>query len=173
MRDLTDNRGAAASAVDLVKIYGKDEAQVRALDGVTVDLMRGEFTAVMGPSGSGKSTLMHCLAALDTPTSGEAIVDGIALGRLKDNDLTALRRERIGFVFQAFNLVPTLSAEENIVLPLSLAGRKPDQALVRRGGRRGRPPAPPRTSARRAVRRPAAARCLRPRPREQAHDRLR
>ena len=128
MRDLTDNRGAAASAVDLVKIYGKDEAQVRALDGVTVDLMRGEFTAVMGPSGSGKSTLMHCLAALDTPTSGEAIVDGVALGRLKDNDLTALRRERIGFVFQAFNLVPTLSAEENIVLPLSLAGRKPDQA---------------------------------------------
>ncbi len=128
MSDLTDNRGAAASAVDLVKIYGKDEAQVRALDGVTVDLMRGEFTAVMGPSGSGKSTLMHCLAALDTPTSGEAIVDGVALGQLRDNDLTALRRERIGFVFQAFNLVPTLSAEENIVLPLSLAGRKPDQA---------------------------------------------
>jgi len=128
MTDVTDKREAAASAVDLVKIYGHDEAQVRALDGVTVDLNRGEFTAVMGPSGSGKSTLMHCLAALDTPTSGEAVVDGVALGRLKDNDLTALRRERVGFVFQAFNLVPTLTAEENIVLPLSLAGRKPDQA---------------------------------------------
>ncbi len=117
----------AASAKDLTKTYGKGEAEVRALDGVTVDLMKGEFTAVMGPSGSGKSTLMHCLAALDTPTSGEAIVDGTSLGRLKDKDLTTLRRERVGFVFQSFNLVPTLSAEENILLPLSLAGRKPDR----------------------------------------------
>lgn len=120
-------RGVAARAEDLIKVYGKGEAEVRALDGVTVDLMTGEFTAIMGPSGSGKSTLMHCLAALDTPTSGEAVVDGTSLGRLKDKDLTTLRREQIGFVFQSFNLVPTLSAEENIVLPLSLAGRKPDR----------------------------------------------
>ena len=119
--------GVAARALDLVKVYGKGEAEVRALDGVTVDLMRGEFTAIMGPSGSGKSTLMHCLAALDTPTSGEAVVDGTSLGRLKDKDLTTLRREKIGFVFQSYNLVPTLSAEENILLPLSLAGRKADQ----------------------------------------------
>jgi putative ABC transport system ATP-binding protein len=118
----------AASAIDLVKVYGKGEAQVRALDGVSVELHRGEFTAIMGPSGSGKSTLMHCLAALDTPTSGEAVVDGTSLAKLKDKDLTTLRRERVGFVFQSFNLVPTLSAEENILLPLSLAGRKPDQA---------------------------------------------
>jgi putative ABC transport system ATP-binding protein len=119
-------REVAASALDLVKVYGKGEAQVRALDGVTVDLRRGEFTAIMGPSGSGKSTLMHCLAALDTPTSGEAIVDGTSLGGLKDKELTTLRRERVGFVFQSFNLVPTLTAEENILLPLSLAGRKAD-----------------------------------------------
>jgi putative ABC transport system ATP-binding protein len=118
--------GVAARAHDLVKVYGKGEAEVRALDGVTIDLMKGEFTGIMGPSGSGKSTLMHCLAALDTPTSGEAVVDGTALGKLKDKDLTTLRRERVGFVFQSFNLVPTLTAEENILLPLSLAGRKPD-----------------------------------------------
>jgi len=119
--------GVAASARDLVKVYGSEEAQVRALDGVTVDLMKGEFTAIMGPSGSGKSTLMHCLAALDTPTSGEAVVDGTSLGSLKDKALTTLRRDRIGFVFQAFNLVPTLTAKENILLPLDLAGKKPDQ----------------------------------------------
>ncbi|WP_210650926.1 ABC transporter ATP-binding protein [Nocardioides sp. SYSU D00065] len=120
-------RGVAASAQDLVKVYGTEQAQVRALDGVTVDLMQGEFTAIMGPSGSGKSTLMHCLAALDTPTSGEAVVDGTSLRTLKDKALTTLRRDRIGFVFQAFNLVPTLTAEENILLPLDLAGRKPDR----------------------------------------------
>lgn len=119
-------RTVAAAAHNLVKTYGEDEAQVRALDGVTADLYAGEFTAVMGPSGSGKSTLMHCLAALDTPSSGDVLVDGTALDGLKDKELTTLRRERIGFVFQAFNLVPTLTAEENIVLPLSLAGRKPD-----------------------------------------------
>ncbi|NYD57959.1 putative ABC transport system ATP-binding protein [Nocardioides marinisabuli] len=117
----------AASAHDLTKVYGADEAQVRALDGVSVDLHRGEFTAIMGPSGSGKSTLMHCLAALDTPTSGEVVVDGTALAGLKDKDLTTLRREKVGFVFQAFNLIPTLTARENILLPLDLAGRKPDQ----------------------------------------------
>jgi putative ABC transport system ATP-binding protein len=95
---------------------------------VTVDLFTGEFTAVMGPSGSGKSTLMHCLAALDTPTAGEAVVGGTSLGALNDKALTRLRREQIGFVFQAFNLVPTLTAQENITLPLDLAGRKPDPA---------------------------------------------
>src|SRR6478609_6889088 len=121
-------QGVAASAHDLLKVYGTEEAQVRALDGVTVDLMTGEFTAIMGPSGSGKSTLMHCLAALDTPTSGEAVVDGTSLGKLKDKALTNLRRDRIGFVFQAFNLVPTLTAKENILLPLDLAGKKADQA---------------------------------------------
>ena len=117
---------SAASAHDLVKTYGEGETEVRALDGVTVDLHAGQFTAVMGPSGSGKSTLMHCLAALDTPTSGEAVVDGVELSRLKDKALTTLRREKIGFVFQAFNLIPTLTARENITLPLDLAGRKPD-----------------------------------------------
>ena len=120
--------GAAASARNLVKTYGEGETEVRALDGVTIDLHAGQFTAVMGPSGSGKSTLMHCLAALDTPTSGEAVVDGVELSRLKDKALTALRRERIGFVFQSFNLIPTLTAEENILLPLALAGRKADTA---------------------------------------------
>ncbi|WP_374453979.1 ABC transporter ATP-binding protein [Nocardioides sp.] len=121
-------RGVAASARDLVKVYGSEEAEVRALDGVTVDLMKGEFTAIMGPSGSGKSTLMHCLAALDTPTSGDAVVDGTSLSGLKDKALTTLRREKVGFVFQAFNLIPTLTAEENILLPLDLAGTKVDHA---------------------------------------------
>jgi len=118
----------AATARDLVKVYGHGESEVRALDGVSLDVHRGEFTAIMGPSGSGKSTLMHCFAALDTPTSGEVTVAGQQLSQLRDNQLTALRRDAIGFVFQAFNLVPTLTAEENILLPLSLAGRKPDQA---------------------------------------------
>ncbi|NYE38962.1 putative ABC transport system ATP-binding protein [Nocardioides cavernae] len=120
-------QGVAASAHDLVKTYGSEEAEVRALDGVTVDLMKGEFTAIMGPSGSGKSTLMHCLAALDTPTAGDAVVDGTGLAGLKDKALTSLRREKIGFVFQAFNLIPTLTAQENILLPMDLAGRKVDQ----------------------------------------------
>ncbi|QYJ05785.1 ABC transporter ATP-binding protein [Nocardioides panacisoli] len=116
----------AARATDLRKTYGDGAAEVHALDGVDLEIRSGEFTAVMGPSGSGKSTLMHCFAALDTPTSGEVVVDGVALSALGDKALTALRRERIGFVFQAFNLVPTLTARENILLPLSLAGRKPD-----------------------------------------------
>jgi putative ABC transport system ATP-binding protein len=126
--DADTQRVVAARAVDLHKTYGAGDSEVRALDGVTLDLYAGQFTAIMGASGSGKSTLMHCLAALDTPTSGEAVVDGVTLGTLKDTQLTTLRRERIGFVFQAFNLIPTLSARENITLPVSLAGRKPDQA---------------------------------------------
>ncbi len=123
-----ESRPIAASVHDLTKIYGSGESAVRALDGVNLDLYAGEFTAVMGPSGSGKSTLMHCLAALDAPTAGDAVVGGTPLRRLKDRQLTDLRREQIGFVFQAFNLVPTLTAQENILLSLSLSGRKPDAA---------------------------------------------
>ena len=117
----------AARVVGLTKVYGAGNAQVRALDGVTLDLGRGEFTAVMGPSGSGKSTLMHCCAALDNPTSGQVVLGDTEIGGLGDRALTRLRRERVGFVFQSFNLVPTLTAEENILLPLSIAGRKPDR----------------------------------------------
>ncbi len=119
---------AAARAVDLRKVYGSGQSEVHALAGVTVDLDAGKFTAIMGPSGSGKSTLMHCLAALDTPTAGTIEVDGTSLSGLSDKALTALRRDRVGFVFQAFNLIPTLTAKENILLPLDLAGTKPDQA---------------------------------------------
>jgi putative ABC transport system ATP-binding protein len=116
----------AARTVDLRKVYGEGEAAVTAVDGVTVEFTRGEFTAVMGPSGSGKSTLMHCMAALDSPTSGQVYLGDVELGSLKDKALTTLRRDRIGFVFQSFNLVPTLTAQENIELPLSIAGRRPD-----------------------------------------------
>jgi putative ABC transport system ATP-binding protein len=122
--------GMAASAVDATKVYGKGATQVRALDGVTLDFAAGAFTAIMGPSGSGKSTLMHCVAGLDSLTLGRAFVGGIDLTRLDDKRLTLLRRDRIGFVFQAFNLVPTLTALENITLPATLAGRKPDKAWL-------------------------------------------
>jgi len=123
---LTDAHAVAARVKDLTKIYGSGDAEVRALDGVTLDISAGEFTAVMGPSGSGKSTLMHCCAALDTPTSGQVLLGDTEIGGLDDKGLTLLRRERIGFVFQSFNLVPTLTAGENILLPLTIAGRKPD-----------------------------------------------
>ncbi len=116
----------AARAVDLVKVYGRGNAMVRALDGVSVDFERGRFTAIMGPSGSGKSTLMHCLAGLDAVTSGQVFVGERAIGRLDDAGLTRLRRDRIGFVFQSFNLVPVLTAGENITLPADLAGRNID-----------------------------------------------
>ena len=116
-----------ASARDLVKVYGSGETSVRALDGVDVDLVRGELTAIMGPSGSGKSTLMHCLAGLDRPTSGSVVVDGQTVSSLSERKLTALRRTRIGFVFQAYNLVPTLTALENITLPLDIARRPVDR----------------------------------------------
>ncbi len=118
----------AARAVNLTKIYGKGDAEVRALDGVDIIFERGKFTAVMGPSGSGKSTLMHCMAGLDTPTSGQSFVGDEEIGTLDDNGLTTLRRDRVGFIFQSFNLVPTLTAEENILLPADLAGAKVDQA---------------------------------------------
>ena len=117
-----------ASAVELTKVYGSGEAVVTALDGVSVDFARGRLTAIMGPSGSGKSTLMHCMAALDRPTSGRIVIDGQDLGGLRDGALTALRRDRLGFVFQAYNLVPTLTARENITLPLDIVGKKVDQA---------------------------------------------
>ena len=120
--------GLIASARQLVKVYGKGETAVRALDGIDVDFARGEMTAIMGPSGSGKSTLMHCLAGLDTPTSGSVMVDGDDVGRMNQRALTKLRRTRLGFVFQAFNLVPTLTAEENITLPLDIARTAVDRA---------------------------------------------
>lgn len=120
---------AAASVRDLVKTYGAGQARVRALDGVSLDLGQGEFTAVMGPSGSGKSTLMHCCAGLDTADSGSVRIGETELSRLKDKELTRLRRDRIGFVFQSFNLVPTLTAEENIRLPLSIAGRRAEPGV--------------------------------------------
>jgi putative ABC transport system ATP-binding protein len=118
---------AVVSARDLVKTYGTGDAAVHALDGVTLDVAPGAFTAVMGPSGSGKSTLMHLMAGLDTPTSGSVLVNGVDLARLSDRKLTQLRRDQLGFVFQSFNLVPTLSARENIELPSVLAGRKVDR----------------------------------------------
>src|SRR4051795_9331635 len=123
--------GAAARVTDLVKTYGTGMAEVRALDGVTLDIEAGVFTAIMGPSGSGKSTLMHCCAALDTPTSGQVLIGDQELGSLGDKALTRLRRDQFGFVFQSFNLVPTLTAEENILLPLSIARRKPDKEWYR------------------------------------------
>ena len=123
----TTTQVAAAGAVDARKIYGFGDNEVRALDGVTVHFEQGKFTAIMGPSGSGKSTLMHCLAGLDALTSGEVWIGDVALSGLSDKKLTVLRRDAVGFVFQAFNLVPTLTALENITLPLDIAGRKPDK----------------------------------------------
>ncbi|SMC72737.1 ABC transporter ATP-binding protein [Janibacter indicus] len=117
----------AASTHELRKVYGKGEAQVAALDGIDLDIGAGQFTAIMGPSGSGKSTFMHCLAGLDAVSGGRALIGDTDITRLKEKDLTRLRRDRIGFIFQAFNLIPTLTAEENILLPLAIAGRKPDR----------------------------------------------
>jgi putative ABC transport system ATP-binding protein len=117
---------AVAEAVGLSKVYGEGEASVTALDDVTVEFARGRLTAIMGPSGSGKSTLMHCMAALDTPTSGRVVIDGVDISHLKDKALTMLRRDRLGFVFQAYNLIPTLTARENITLPLDIAGHDVD-----------------------------------------------
>ncbi|MET8664092.1 ABC transporter ATP-binding protein [Streptomyces tendae] len=121
---------AAARVVDAVKVYGGGDTAVRALDGVSVDFPAGRFTAIMGPSGSGKSTLMHCAAGLDTLTSGTARIGDTDLSTLDDRRLTLLRRDRVGFVFQAFNLVPTLTVAENITLPLDLAGRRGDTEWV-------------------------------------------
>jgi putative ABC transport system ATP-binding protein len=125
-----EQRAALVSAHDLHRQYGEGETAVHALAGVTVDFLHGQFTAIMGPSGSGKSTLMHVLAGLDRPTSGTVSIDGAEITRLDDNDLTELRREKIGFIFQAFNLLPVLTAEENIVLPLTIAGRDVDRQWI-------------------------------------------
>ena len=120
----------AAHAVDLVKIYGTGETAVQALDHVSVEFPTGRFSAIMGPSGSGKSTLMHCMAGLDSVTSGQAFIGDVDITRLNDNHLTRLRRDQVGFVFQSFNLVPTLDALENITLPMAIAGRKPDRVWL-------------------------------------------
>ena len=122
--------GVAASARDAVRTYRSGNNEVRALDGITVDFARGEFTAIMGPSGSGKSTLMHCLAGLDSLTSGSVRIGDIDLGTLDEKRLTMLRRDHVGFVFQSFNLVPTLTVAENIALPAALAGTKPDPSWL-------------------------------------------
>ncbi len=121
---------AAARAVSATKTYGAGSTAVTALDGVDVEFAKGRFTAIMGPSGSGKSTLMHCVAGLDTLTSGQVFIGDVDLSSLSEKELTRLRRDRIGFVFQAFNLIPTLSASENITLPIDLAGGKADHAWV-------------------------------------------
>lgn len=134
METLTKEQSAmtkvAARSVDLTKVYGSGDAAVRALDGVTTEIEAGRFTAIMGPSGSGKSTLMHILAGLDSPTSGRVYLGDAELGSMNDRDLTLLRRERVGFVFQSFNLVPTLNVLENVTLPATLSGRKTDRAWL-------------------------------------------
>jgi putative ABC transport system ATP-binding protein len=128
--DEAPSAGPVVSAADLTRRYGEGDTAVDALRGVSLDVPKGQLTAVMGPSGSGKSTLMHILAGLDKPTSGEVTIDGTAISRLNDSDLTKLRRRHIGFIFQFFNLLPMLTAEENILLPLSIAGEKPDRKWV-------------------------------------------
>ncbi|HQY15136.1 MAG: ABC transporter ATP-binding protein [Ilumatobacteraceae bacterium] len=128
----TNTLVAAAGAIDASKIYGGGDSEVRALDGVTVQFEAGKFTAIMGPSGSGKSTLMHCLAGLDALTSGAVYIGETYLATLNDKQLTELRRTAVGFIFQAYNLVPTLTAEENITLPLLLGGSKGDQVWIDR-----------------------------------------
>ncbi|MFJ3954535.1 ABC transporter ATP-binding protein [Streptomyces libani] len=128
----TRTTAAAARATDLTKVYGQGETQVVALDAVSVEFRQAQFTAIMGPSGSGKSTLMHCMAGLDAISGGSARIGDTELTGLKDKKLTQLRRDRIGFVFQAFNLLPTLTALENITLPMDIAGRKPDRAWLDR-----------------------------------------
>jgi len=126
--DLAPSAAPAARTIAALKIHGSGEGAVRALDDVSVSFARGAFTAIMGPSGSGKSTLLHCLAGLDTLTAGRVQIGDVDLGALSDKQLTRLRRDRLGFIFQAFNLLPTLTAAENITLPLALAGRRPDPA---------------------------------------------
>ena len=123
---MNTSSNAAARVVNGTKIYGEGETQVRALDGVDVEFQTGEFTAIMGPSGSGKSTLMHCVAGLDVLTTGQSFINDVSLNDLSDRELPLLRRDKIGFVFQAFNLIPTLNAKENLTLPMDLAGQKVD-----------------------------------------------
>jgi putative ABC transport system ATP-binding protein len=127
----TNGSRPAARGVDLVKVYGKGDAEVRALGGVSVGFAAGQFSAIMGPSGSGKSTLLQCAAGLDRPTSGSVLLGGTELTALSQTGLTLLRRQRIGFVFQSYNLLPALTAEQNVALPLRLAGRRPEISAVR------------------------------------------
>ena len=115
---------------DATKSYRQGEAEVKALAGVTLDVAAGEFVAIVGPSGSGKSTLLHLMGGLDAPTSGDVLIDGASIARMSDDEVTIFRRRAIGFVFQFFNLLPMLDAEENVVLPLSIAGQKPDRAWL-------------------------------------------
>jgi len=128
--DAAAGKPPAARASSLTKVYGEGETSVTALDAVDIDIERERFTAVMGPAGSGKSTFMHCLAGLDSATSGQVWIGDVDVTRLKDDDLTRLRRDAVGFIFQAYNLVPTLTALENITLPLDIAGRKPEQSWL-------------------------------------------
>jgi putative ABC transport system ATP-binding protein len=128
--DQATTSGAVVSARELARRYGAGDTAVDALRGVSLDVAKGKLTAVMGPSGSGKSTLMHILAGLDRPTSGDVSIDGTSITHLSDTDLTRLRRRHVGFIFQFFNLLPMLTAEENIVLPLSIAGRKLDKTWI-------------------------------------------
>jgi putative ABC transport system ATP-binding protein len=127
--NITDRR-AAARASEVTKVYGEGGAEVHALRGVSIEVARGQFTAIMGPSGSGKSTLLHCMAGLDRPTSGRVFIGEVDLTTLNDNQLTLLRRDKVGFIFQAYNLLPTLSAAENIELPIRIARRRPDEAWM-------------------------------------------
>ncbi len=165
---LESEAAPAARAVDVTKVYGSGAARVAALDGVSVDIRRGRLTAIMGPSGSGKSTLMHCLAGLDTATAGEVWLGGTELTRLRDDELTRLRRQRIGFVFQSFNLLPVLDARDNIVLPMQLAGQRPDKtwmdAVIARLGLRERLSHRPHELSGGQQQRVAIARALLPRP---------
>ena len=163
----------AARVYDAVKVYGRGESEVRALDGVSVEFATGRFTAIMGPSGSGKSTLMHSVAGLDNLTSGTVLIGDTDISKLNDRKLTQLRRDRIGFIFQAFNLVPTLTAAENIALPARLAGRTPDPRVVRQRRRDRRADEPPQAPSVRALGWAAAACRRRPRPRLASGDHLR
>jgi putative ABC transport system ATP-binding protein len=160
---------SAARAANVSKSYGDGDAAVHALDDVSVSLAAGEFTAIMGPSGSGKSTLLHVLAGLDRPTSGEIYVGDTEITSLKDKALTLLRRDQIGFIFQSFNLLPTLTAAENIVLPIKIAGRKPDafwvQSIVETVGLTERLSHRPSQLSGGQQQRVAAARALASRPR--------
>ena len=151
-------------ALEIARHYGEGDTAVHALRGVDLDVRSERLTAIMGPSGSGKSTLMHILAGLDQPDQGQVWIGDIEVTGLDDAGLTALRRDHIGFIFQFFNLLPMLTAEENILLPLEIAGRKPDPDWYRRADRQGRPERAPQPSSQRDVRRPAAARRGRARP---------
>ena len=170
---VAERDGQIVQAIDVSRRYGEGDAAVDALRHVSVDFERDRFTAIMGPSGSGKSTLLHVLAGLDRPTSGRVLIDGTDITGLDDDDLTKLRRDKLGFVFQFFNLLPVLTAEENLVLPLSIAGRKPDKEWLEQLLDDGRSAGSAHAPALGAVGRPAAARRGGSRPDLAARGRLR